>query len=205
MKIEKTVSLCVLVVVLLAGACFEHSRANATAEETSASSVEEKCLRIGIVSVRKIFQQCRRTIKHRRQSLAEQDKVQAELDKLSKEVDLDKAGLKTLKAGSDDYSALMKELFDKQAKFQARQEYFKQQMQLKEQGAIEKLFNDLLTATAQVAKEKGLDMVLERSEPEFPAANNNDLTLTISTHKVLYSAGCEDITDAVMARLDAAE
>jgi len=197
MKIEKTVSLCVLIVVLLAGASFEQSWAK--------SDEQAKLPKIGIVSVRKIFQQCRRTIKHRQESLAEQDKLQAELDKLSKEVDLDKAGLKTLKPGSDDYSALMKELFDKQAKLQARQEYFKQQMQLKEQAAIEKLFKDLLTATAQVAKEKGLDLVLERSEPEFPAASNNDLTLTISTHKVLYSDGCEDITDAVMARLDAAE
>ncbi len=197
MKTTASVVAVAILTAVLAGVCLEQSRAN--------SPEQTNCPKIGIVSVRKIFQECRRTIKHRQQSLAEQNKVQAELDKLSKGVDLDKAGLKTLKPGSDDYSALMKELFDKQAKFQARQEYFKQQMQLKEQAAIEKLFNDLLTATAQVAKEKGLDMVLERSEPEFPASNNNDLTLTISTHKVLYSGGCEDITDAVMARLDAAE
>ena len=197
MKTTASVVAVAILTAVLAGVCLEQSRAN--------SPEQTNCPKIGIVSVRKIFQECRRTIKHRQQSLAEQNKVQAELDKLSKGVDLDKAGLKTLKPGSDDYSALMKELFDKQAKFQARQEYFKQQMQLKEQAAIEKLFNDLLTATAQVAKEKGLDMVLERSEPEFPASNNNDLTLTISTYKVLYSGGCEDITDAVMARLDAAE
>jgi len=190
MKTTASVVAVAILTAVLAGVCLEQSRAN--------SPEQTNCPKIGIVSVRKIFQECRRTIKHRQQSLAE-------LDKLSKGVDLDKAGLKTLKPGSDDYSALMKELFDKQAKFQARQEYFKQQMQLKEQAAIEKLFNDLLTATAQVAKEKGLDMVLERSEPEFPASNNNDLTLTISTYKVLYSGGCEDITDAVMARLDAAE
>ncbi len=197
MKTTASVVTVGILTAVLAGVCFEQSWANST-EQTN-------CPKIGVVSVRTIFQQCRRTIKHRQQSLAEQNKVQAELDKLSKEVDLDKAGLKTLRPGSDDYSALMKELFDKQAKFQARQEYFKQQMQLKEQAAIEQLFNDLLTATEQVAKEKGLDLVLERSEPEFPAAGNNELTLTISTHKVLYGGGCEDITDAVMARLDAAE
>jgi len=47
--------------------------------------------------------------------------------------------------------------------------------------------------------------VLEKSEPELPAASSNELMLTISTHKVLFNSGCEDITDAVMAKIDAAE
>ncbi len=197
MKIEKTVSLCVLVVVLVAGVCLEQSRANAAAED--------RCLRIGVVSVRRVFQECKRNARYRQEAFAERDKVGADLDKLSKEIELDKAGLKTLRPGSSDYSALMKEVFEKQAKLQAQQEYFKQQMAFKEQAVIEQLFKDLLKATEEVAKEKGLDMVLERSEPELPASGGNELTLTISTHKVLYSGGCEDITDAVMARLDAVE
>jgi Skp family chaperone for outer membrane proteins len=65
------------------------------------------------------------------------------------------------------------------------------------------LFKDVIKAVAEVAKEKGIDLVLEKSEPDLPAANSNELTLTISTHKVLYSAGCEDITDVVLAKVDA--
>lgn len=197
MKIEKTVSLCVLVVVLVTGVSLEQSRANAAAED--------RCLRIGVVSVRRVFQECKRNVRYRREAFVERDKVGADLDKLSKEIELDKAGLKTLRPGSSDYSALMKEVFEKQAKLQAQQEYFKQQMAFKEQAVIEQLFKDLLKATGVVAKERGLDLVLERSEPELPASGGNELTLTISTHKVLYSGGCEDITDAVMARLDAVE
>jgi Skp family chaperone for outer membrane proteins len=63
----------------------------------------------------------------------------------------------------------------------------------------------VIKATEEVAKEKNLDLVLERSEPDLPAANSNELTLTISTHKILYSSGCEDITDAVLAKVDAAD
>ena len=37
----------------------------------------------------------------------------------------------------------------------------------------------------------------------LPAINSNELTLTISTHKVLYNGGCEDITDAVMTKVNA--
>ena len=108
-----------------------------------------------------------------------------------------------LKQGSADYLSGMKDVFDKQASLQAKQEYFKRQMDMREKTVVEQLFKDVIKATGEVAKDKGLDIVLEKSDPDLPAANTNELTLTISTHKVLYSAGCDDITDAVMAKVDA--
>jgi len=170
-----------------------------------APSQDNKRLKIGVVSVRKIFQDCKRNVKYRQEMTAERDKMEAELEKLSKEIDLDKAGLKTLKPGSNDYSNLMKEGLEKQGRLQAQQEYFKRQVDLREQTAIESLFKDVIKATGQIAKEKGFDLVLEKSEPDLPAPTSNDLMLTISTYKVLYNAGCEDITDAVLAKVDAME
>jgi len=160
-------------------------------------------LKIAVVSIRKIFQDCKRNVKYRKEMLAERDKMEAELDKLSKEIELDKSSLKTLKSGSPDYSKLMREALEKNGRLQAQQEYFKRFMDMREQEVIERLFKDVISATAEVAKEKGIDLVLEKSEPELPASNSNELTLTISTHKVLYSAGCEDITNAVLAKVDA--
>ena len=93
-----------------------------------------------------------------------------------------------LKPGSADYLSGMKDVLEKQGSLQARQEYFKRQMDMREQMVIEQLFKDVVKATGEVAKEKGFDMVLEKSEPDLPAANSNELTLTISTHKVLYSS-----------------
>jgi len=171
--------------------------------EKSAASSEGKCLKIGVVSVRKIFQDCRRNVKYRQDLSAERDKMAAELEKLSKEIDADKASLKTLKTGTPDYTALMKEIFEKQGKLQAQQEFYKRQMDIRESQVIESLFKDVLKATAEVAKAKGLDLVLEQSEPDLPASNANELTLTISTHKVLYYAGCPDITAEVLAKVDA--
>jgi Skp family chaperone for outer membrane proteins len=109
-----------------------------------------------------------------------------------------------LKPGSSDYLSGMKEVLEKQASLQAKQEYFKRQMDMREQAVIEQLFKDVVQATAVVAKEKGFDLVFEKSEPDLPASNSNELMLTISSYKVLYNAaGCEDITDAVMAKVDA--
>jgi Skp family chaperone for outer membrane proteins len=169
----------------------------------AAAPQDNKCLKIAVVSVRKIFQDCKRNVKYRQEMSAERDKMEAELEKLSKEIDSEKAGLKMLKPNSSDYSASMKSILEKQASLQAKQEYFKRQMDMREQTVIEQLFKDVVNAVAEVAKDKGIDMVLERSEPDLPASNSNELTLTISTHKVLYSSGCEDITGAVLAKVDA--
>ena len=166
-------------------------------------AADNKCLKIGVVSVRKIFQDCKRNTKYRQEMTAERDKIEAELESLSKDIDASKSKLKMLKQGSADYLSGMKDVFDKQASLQARQEYVKRQMDIREQTIVEQLFKDVIKATGEVAKEKGFDIVLEKSEPDLPAANSNELTLVISTYKVLYSSGCEDITDAVMAKVDA--
>ena len=60
-----------------------------------------------------------------------------------------------------------------------------------------------VSSTKELAAEKGLLLVLEKSEPEFPI--QRDLGLIIGTHKVLYSDGCLDITDDVIAKMDAEE
>jgi Skp family chaperone for outer membrane proteins len=197
MKLKTAVFVMLTAVLFVPIAAIEQGQA--------ASSQEPKCLKIGVVSIRRIFQDCKRNVKHRQELAAERDKLETELEKLTKEIDLEKTGLKTLKPGSPDYLSAMKEILEKQANLQAQQEFFKRQMDVREQTIIEDLFKDIVKATNEVAKEKGLDLVLEKSEPDLPAANSNELTLAISTHKVLYSAGCEDITDEVLAKIDAAD
>ena len=127
----------------------------------------------------------------------------AELEKLSKEIEAEKAGLKTLKSGSSDYMARVKGILEKQGSLQAQEEFHNQQMGLKEQRMIESLFKDVLQTISVVARERGLELVLEKSEPELPAPNTNELARTIGAHKVLYNAGEMDITDEVISILDA--
>jgi len=45
-------------------------------------------------------------------------------------------------------------------------------------------------------------VVFEVDEPEFPFGSGEQLMMSIQTHKVLYSAGCEDLTSEVVAGLD---
>jgi Skp family chaperone for outer membrane proteins len=169
----------------------------------SPKSALKPVTKIGVVSILKVFQKCKRNEKYRQTALAEQAKADAEIDKLSKEIEAEQAGLKTLKVGSEDYLARGKQILTEKASLQAQQDFYKQQAAIKEQQWAEEVYKDVLKIVAEVAKEKGLDMVFERDEPEFPTSNYTELMTVISTHKVLYSGGCEDISDEVLARLDA--
>ncbi len=159
--------------------------------------------KIGIVNVRKIFQDCKKIANYRQEVITERNKVEAELEKLAREIEAESAGLKTLKQGSDDHLKLMKQLLAKQANSQAQQNFYEQQMTLKEQRMIEQLYEDILRETTKVAEQKNLIMVLTKDEIEFPALSLNDAMMTVRTNKLLYSDGCLDITDEVMALLDA--
>jgi len=158
--------------------------------------------RIGVVNVRKIFQDCKRNAGYREEVVAERGRIVAELDGLSREIEAERAGLKALREVSDDYMASMKEILEKQARLQSQQEFYKLRGEYKEKRWTEGLYKDILRATGEVAKQRGLDLVLEKDEVELPAPSANELMLTIRTHKLLYSGGCLDITDEVMARVD---
>ncbi len=162
-------------------------------------------VKVGVVSILRVFRDCKRNEKYRQAAVAQQARDDAELEKLSKSIEAEEAGLRALKAGSDDYLARVKQILTQRASLQAQQEFYKQQAILKEQQWTEAVYKDVLKIVAEVAKEKGIDIVLERDEPEFPTSNYTELMTVISTHKVLYSSGCEDISDEVLARLDAAQ
>jgi Skp family chaperone for outer membrane proteins/uncharacterized coiled-coil protein SlyX len=159
----------------------------------------------GVVSIRKVFRDCKRSAKYRQDSNTERQKIDAELTKLDNEIKAQRAALKTLKIGSESYLAQTREILEKQANLQARQEFYKQHLALKEQKITEEIYTDILRITGEIAKEKGLDWVFEKSEPEIPALTPTELELSMGMHKLLYGGGCVDITDEVIARLDSEE
>jgi len=194
MKIKMMVLGCLIGAVVLS---MQYSQAEPKADKPS--------LNIGIVSIERIFQNCKRTIKYRQEVAAERRSIEAKLEKLSKEIEAKEAGLETLKAGSSDYLAQMKEILQKRSSLRVDTEFHNREMALKEQRTTEKLYGDILRETKEIAKQKGLDLVFEVSEPVLPASSPTQLELAMATHKLLYSAGCLDITDEVVARLDAVE
>lgn len=162
-------------------------------------------LNVATISIRKIFQECKRGDTYRKKAMAEQDRVIAELEELSKEIEAEQAGLAVLRENSSDYMTRAKELFEKQANYQARQEFYKQQMEFNDQLWTKELYQDILRVTGEVAKDKGFDLVFREDEIDFSETNITELGLAMRSHKLLYSDGCVDISNEVIARLDAEE
>lgn len=160
-------------------------------------------LKVAIVSIQRVFQNCKKGVSYKQEAITEQDRIVAELDKLSKEIEAEKAGLKMLKENSSDYMVRAKELFEKQASYQAQQEFYKQQMELKDKLWTKEIYQDVLRIASEIAKEKGLDLVFREDEVDFSETNANELGLSMRVQKLLYSGGCLDITDEITARLDA--
>jgi len=195
MKVRTTILFC-LVLGIVTVFVYEYGWAK------SEEKVPSSGVTIGVVSVRRVFQECKRNAKYRADVEVEREKLVDELDKLSKEIEAEKAGLKTLKVGSSDHLKLMESVYEKQGSLQARQEFYKQQIELKDQKWTEEIYQDVLRATGEVAEAKGLDLVFESDEPDLDAVSAQELMMAIRTHKVLYSGGCLDITDEVTERVD---
>ena len=121
---------------------------------------------------------------------------------LSKELKAQEKMLGALKRDSSDYLTQREEYMNKRADLEAKQAFNKEQALLKEYSWRKKLYQDILRITSELAEQKGLYMVLEKNEIDIATLGVNEFNQTMITHKVIYSGGCIDITDEVMARLD---
>jgi len=173
---------------------FEYSQAQSKSNTPSS--------KIGIVSILKVFRDSKRSDAHRTEIIAEQNRIRTEFQNLSKEIEAQEAGLKALKPESSDYLAQRKELIDKQFRLEAEQKFYKEQIILKQYKWSKELYQDILRITSELAEQKGLDLVLKKDEIDLLALSVNEISETVRTHKVLYSGGCVDISDEVVARLD---
>ena len=161
-------------------------------------------LKVGVVSVRTVFNKTRQQLEYRTKAIARQGRSRTQLEAQAKEVAADEAELKTLQPGTADYLEQLQSVLSKRSKLESQQEFLKQQRMLEDKLWMEKLYKETLKIVNAVAKEKGLDLVLERTEPTFPISSE-ELMATFSTHKVLYAGAEMDLTNEVIARLDALE
>ena len=193
MKIKTAVLVCLisLIVLLLV---HEYSMAQIKTNDTT--------LPIGIVDVRRALRECSATEKYRERTTAENNKMDAEEQQLTREIQALAAGLRALKPNSSDYMEQYKEYLQKQANLKTMQEYNPRLKATKHQQWTETLYQEILRITKALAAEKGLPLVLESDEPQFPIQQYEELAMTLNTHKVLYSNGCLDLTDEIIAELD---
>jgi Skp family chaperone for outer membrane proteins len=157
--------------------------------------------RVAVVSVMSVIQNSQANAKHIAALNVEQDKMLREQTKEEDDLKAEAKILNTMIDGTDDFLKQKLKVFNKQAALQAKAEYNKQYLQSKDMRWRSQLYKNILAAVSKVAEAKGLTMVFERTEPSFPIPSEG-FAVTVSTHKLIYSKGCVDITADVIAEID---
>jgi Skp family chaperone for outer membrane proteins len=206
MKNKSLIAGAVLAGLVLLVVSFEYSKA---AKDKAVASAK-----IGVVSVKEVFDNCTLKTETERTLAAEGDKRFAEIKKLEQEIDTDKTALAKFKEGSQEYMDLLKGMMMKQAQLDAQKEFFQQEFTVKEMRSKEAIYRKILDVIAAIAKEKGYDIILNRddnylNQPESstnpPAQNPTDLILTTKTHKLLYFNKDLDITADVLVAVNSSK
>ncbi|HAL45176.1 MAG TPA: hypothetical protein DCP47_04575 [Phycisphaerales bacterium] len=187
--------------MLLAGVFFIE---NSIAKEKSLPPV-----RIAIVSVRELFDNCSFKTLTEKELSAEGEKRFADIKRMDQEIEADKNAISKLKENSPEYMAALKTVMLKQSQLEAEKEFYQQDLTLKEMHGKEEIYRKILESISEVAKEKGFNLVFNRddnylNQPETsPAAQNpTDMILTTKTHKLLYYDKQFDITQDVLITLN---
>ena len=165
-------------------------------------NVTGPALKIGVVSVQRALRNCKATIKFRERLIAENEKMAIEENRLSQEGKALAGSLTAYKPDSSEYMERFQEALQKQNTLKTLQEVNRHRRGLTQMQWTQKLYKEILRITKELAAEKGLALVLGADEPEFPFQSYDQLVMALSTHKVLYSDGCVDLTNEVVAQLD---
>lgn len=185
------------VVVLLALGAYQQGKLNADSAVAPA--------KIGVVNVAEVLENTQQHKAWQEKMKAEQVTVRQEFDKIQDELEALKANLKLRTPGSEDYLSLLEEITQKNALLEAKDKFYQTKVETEMQQWTGKLYEKMLNVAEDVAKSKGLDMVVACEEITFPISSMRDFTLTLKTKKVLYYNSKYDLTAEVLAAMDSAD
>ena len=167
-------------------------------------------LQIGIVSIYEIFEKCSQKTEFEQKFSAEGEKIIQELKAFEQEIQNDRTALSKRRQDSSDYMDMMQEVMLKEAKLEAKRKFYKQDITIKKIRSQEEIYRNILSAIAVVAKDRDLDIILNRDDNylnrddiDQVVTNPSDFMFTTETHKLLYFAQDLDITDEVLKTLEA--
>jgi Skp family chaperone for outer membrane proteins len=196
MKKKNIVILGVLVGIIAVGMGYDQGWARARREIMPA--------KVGVVNIEAIFESSEKHEQWRRKMDANQIRKLAELKKLDQQAEAIKADMETRKAGSPDYMSRMSAYLEKKATTDAMSKFYEAEFAVQGQKWMDDLYGQIETVIREIAREKGLDIVLADEEIDLAkVANVQDIATLIRSNKILYHSVDIDITQEVLAELDA--
>jgi len=197
MKNSKTTILVVSVVLLVLLGTYQQGKLDAD------SAV--KPAKIGVVDVTKALESSARNKQWQEKMQQDQTDTKNQFNQMRTELEAIQANLKLRTPGSEDFLKLRQEMVEKGAMLEAKNKFYQDKVTFEMQRWTEELYQQLLKVIADVAKDKGLDMVIANESLILPAPSLQDFMLTVKTRKLLYHNSQYDLTDEVLAAMDKAK
>lgn len=196
MKNSKHIGVFAVIALIVLGA-YQHGKLNAVSAVAPA--------KIGVVNVTNVLENCQKHKQWQEKMQSEQSQMKAQFGKMDDELKALDANLKLRTPGSEDYLKLLQELTEKSAIADAKNKFYQDKVTAEMQRWTELLYQEMLKVVGDLAKEKGLDMVIADELLDLPSPSLRDFMLTIKTKKMLYYNQNYDLTGDVLAALDKAK
>ncbi|HMB96059.1 MAG TPA: OmpH family outer membrane protein [Tepidisphaeraceae bacterium] len=163
--------------------------------------------KIAVANPAKIFNEIQET-KDLQAKLADDLKtLQATDHEKSTKVKDMQANRDTLKPDSPQYNDINKQLMQATVEYEVWSRLQQADVQRQQKLQIKNLFEKITAATGDIAKQRGIDLVIAENKPEFPdnidQINADNLRMLISQRNILYDSGTLDISNEVIAAMDA--
>jgi len=172
-----------------------------------ASAQDGGTARVGTVNPARIFNEMQET-KDLKQKM-ENDRKNIEDEEKRRVADVEEAkkrrGLFT--GGTEEFNKANKELIEKAVSLQTWRELIKADLQTQQKTQMKNLFEKIEAATKDVAMAKKYDIIVVQNSSELPAEleqlNVDQVRGIINQRTVMYNNGKYDITNEVLAAVDA--
>lgn len=159
--------------------------------------------KIAVVNVTTVIKTCKKFKTWQEAKQKEIQQIEAEFKAMQEELGALNENLKIRTPGSEDHNKLAKEFIEKKAVLQSKDAAYKELWDNEKQQFTELLYQELLTVIDEVAVKKGLDIVMANEDLNLTDPMRPDIMQTIVTKKLLYHTSKYDITQDVLAAIDA--
>lgn len=132
-----------------------------------------------------------------------QEKSRLESEARRQKIDAAQAALDALSPGDPVAPARWRELVQMQIDFKNWSEYTQAEMQREIGLWTAKVYQEIVTATEELARARGLDVVLFRDEFR-PAGNPEQVREQILRRSLIYASAATDVSQPVLEKLNAA-
>jgi Skp family chaperone for outer membrane proteins len=166
--------------------------------------------RIATVNTAKVFNEMMETKDLKQKMDSDGKAIKDESDRRENDLKESQKKRDLFNEGTADYDKANKELVEKAIGMRAWQELTKAELQRQQKVQMRNLFNKIEDATKQVAVAKKIDLVFVDQKIELPTDSKtmeqitaDQLRQLINQRTIVYNNGRLDITDEVLAAVDA--